>query len=196
MRLEETVSPVAKLLFEGEGIILSQGHTVTVEAPMGALVICFMEQRGRISTSASLRHDLGDSHYWRNLKAYAALGAQPDLRRTFAPGRFVSQPQQVLNEINCHITEPALPLAFKALAAIADHHNKKRKIAAAVERAAPTEAQVNIHGRYSMRKAIRCFAPEARGSFEVRADSEYCDVEIQHLSLEKMERLLGFLNEA
>ncbi|SDR49192.1 hypothetical protein [Pseudovibrio sp. Tun.PSC04-5.I4] len=195
MTLAKTVSPVAELLFEGEGKILSQGHTVTVEAPMGALVIYFRTQGGRISTSASLRNDLGDSHYWRNLKGYAELGAQPVLRRTFAPGRFASQPQQVLREINRHIAEPALPLAFKALAAIADHHNKKRRIAAAVERAAPTEAQVNIHGRYSMRKAIRNFDREARGSFEVRADSEFCDVEIQHLSLEKMERLLGFLNE-
>lgn len=109
-----------------------------------------------------------------------------ELRRTFAPGRFASQPQQVINEFNRHITEPAFPLAFKALAAITDHHNRKRKIAETFERAAPTEAQVNIHGRYSMRKAICNFDPGSRGAFEVRPDSEYCDVEIQHLSLEKM----------
>ncbi|KZL16542.1 hypothetical protein [Pseudovibrio sp. Ad26] len=194
MTLEETVLPVARMLFEGEGTILSQGHLVTVEAPMGALVISFMNERGRIRANASLRHDLGDSHYWRNLKEYAPWGEQPALRRTFAPDRFASHPEQILKEINRHITEPAFPLAFKALAAIADHHDKKRKVAEAIKRAAPSEAHVNIHGRYSLRKAIQSFDCSARGAFEIRPDSAYCDLEIQHLSLEKMEQLIAFLN--
>ncbi|MGH0004672.1 hypothetical protein ACQU0X_31795 [Pseudovibrio ascidiaceicola] len=194
MTLEETVLPVARMLFEGEGNTLSQGHLVTVEAPMGALVISFMKERGRIRANASLRSDLGDSYHWRNLKEYAPWGERPALRRTFAPDRFASQPKQVLKEINRHITEPAFPLAFKALAAIADHHDKKRKVADAVKRAAPAEAHVNILGRYSLRKAIQSFDAGARGAFEIRPDSAYCDLEIQHLSLEKMEQLIAFLN--
>ncbi|WP_057464023.1 hypothetical protein [Pseudovibrio sp. POLY-S9] len=195
MTLSDTVMPVAKLLFEGEGKILSQDHLVTVESQVGALVIRFFSSKRRIVVTANLRQDLGDSHYWRDLKPHATPDENVELRRTFAPGRFTTQTQQVLSQINRDIVTPALPRAYKALAEVAEHERKKRKIAETINRAAPNEAEINMFGRYKLTKAIRKFDPQASGSIEVRADSEYCEVEIRSLSLHKMENLVAFLNE-
>ncbi len=41
------------------------------------------------------------------------------------------------------------------------------------------EAEVNMFGRYKLTEAIRKSDPQASGSIEVRADSEYCEVEIR-----------------
>ncbi|WP_108820646.1 hypothetical protein [Pseudovibrio sp. Alg231-02] len=111
MTLSDTVMPVAKLLFEGEGKILSQDHLVTVESQVGALVIRFWASKGRIVVTASLRHDLGDCHYWRDLKPHATPDENVELRRTFAPGRFTTQTQQILTQITAissrlHYPEP------------------------------------------------------------------------------------------
>lgn len=192
MSLFEQVQPVAEILFSGGGGIKASENRVEIEAPLFPLQIWMRKHKGRVLVGPSLKSTIRPVYEPRDLESYLQEGYGQSLERTYAPDRFQTSPEKVAAEIQRQIVEPATPLSVAALQAITQESNRLRELRAFIERISKGSAHCNQAGYHSITDPIRRFDPSASGRIEVRERHSYCELSIQGLSLEKLEKLVTF----